>query len=386
MSNGDIIDGQDLDIDLGIKDGEIYYYNDKLLLENLPDETVSPRTISPFFLPSKRVPKRYIDRIRSFSDEEIEKLFHGELPLLVKRQKVSWETNKKLPYDEYQQELYGSVAIEDDQTVLDAIIGMGGMLEIGAGVSLLDVTSSLGLNVNFDEDVLEPTQTLSHEVSWYHMEVSKLIRHIGIENSTPNKQTIRGRLERISKMVFLQRFYRSGVELSNVRQFRIVADNGVIYLCDEDKLKSKRNRSASTYTDIIVGITSSYRKENEDNGFLSRDRLHKVYPTLNRSKIMPFLKWLDSNKRKFYHQKYLTWAIKRYLDHHPENATSQNQVHISFELFNNVVNEAGLLTRHFNLRLVKVERDNLLPRYKGIDFQILYEGNIVDGSQELGEK
>ncbi|CAH7395584.1 conserved hypothetical protein [Vibrio chagasii] len=373
--------------DDGLGEGEIYYYNDKLLLDNLPDEKVSPRTISPFFLPAKRMPKRFIDKVREFSDAELEKLFQGELPLLEKREIITWDKGgKKLPYDEKVTELYGSVALEDDKAVLDAITGIGGMLELGAGVSLNDVATSLNLNVDFEREVLDPNRLMSHDVVWYRIEASTLLHHIGVENKTSNKKTLRARLERISKMVFLQRFYRQGVELSNVKQFRVIADDGIIYLCNDDKLRSKRNRSASTYTDIIVGISSAYRRENEDNGFLSRERLHKVYPTLNRSKIMNFLKWLDSNKRKFYHQKYLTWAINRYYEHHSENATAQNKPHIQWEMFNNVINESALLSTHFNLTLVKKRRDGLLPRYKGIDYQILYDGNIIDGDTLLEEK
>lgn len=365
--------------DDGLAKGEVFYYDDELLLQELPDEKVSPRTVSPFFLPTKRIPRQFINRFRSYTDEEISSLFKGDLPLLHKRVKVPWATkgDEQHPYDEIQLELYGSVAVYDDRSVLDAITGMAGLLEVGSGVTLLDVTNSLDLDINFERDVLDPNRPLSHDALWHHIEVSKLLNHLGLRNSTPNKKTIRTRLERISKMVFLQRFYKNGKELSNVRQFRIVVDDGIIYLCNDKKLPSKGSRSVSTYTDIIIGISSSYRRENEDNGFLSRRRLHHVYPTLNKSKIMDFLKWLDSNLRSFYHQKYLTWAIERYYDHHPVNATSQNRSHIQYEMFRNVLMESALLETHFNLTLVKRKRDDLTARYNGIDYQILYENKIL---------
>lgn len=378
MKKDDNIDNALVEEDEGLAEGQIFYYDDELLLQELPDETVSPRTVSPFFLPAKRIPRQFIDKFRSYTDEEISSLFKGELPLLHKRVKVPWANNKekKLPYDETQLELYGSVAVADDRAVLDAITGMAGLLEIGTGVTLLDVTTSLGLDVDFSQDVLDPNRLLSHDSSWHHIEVSKLLSHLGLCNSTPNKKTIRNRLERISKMVFLQRFYKGGVELSNVRQFRIIVDDGILYLCNSKKLKARSKRGVNTYTDIIIGISSSYSRENEENGFLSRERLHHVYPTLNKSKIMDFLKWLDSNLRTFYHQKFLTWAIERYFDNHPVNATSQNRAHIQYEMFRNVLAESDLLEDHFNLKLIKRERDNLLPRYNGVDYQILYNNYV----------
>ncbi|MDK9789921.1 hypothetical protein [Vibrio sp. D431a] len=379
MSNKEVLE-ENFEEDSGIAAGEIYYYDEQLLLQELPDEKVSPRTVSPFFLPTKRIPKQFIDAVRSYSDDELVSLFKGELPLLSKRVKIYWpvESEKKdnPPYDETQLELYGSVAVSDDRAVLDAITGMAGLLEVGTGVTLLDVTNSLELDVDFDADVLEPNRPLSHDASWHHIEVSKLLSHLGLKNSTPNKKTIRTRLERISKMVFLQRFFKGGTELSNVRQFRIVVDDGIIYLCNQKKLPTRSSRGVNTYTDILIGISSSYRRENEDSGFLSRERLHKVYPTLNKSKIMDFLKWLDSNTRLFFNLKYLTWAIERYFESHPTNSTSQNKSHIQHEMFRNVLLESDLLEAHFNLRLVKRERKDLPPRYKGIDYQIIYNGKV----------
>ncbi|MGR5368490.1 hypothetical protein [Photobacterium damselae] len=360
-----------------LESGELYYYPTKDLVSELPDERISPRMVGGFFLPHARVPKKFIEMIRSFSDVEIEGLLTGSIPLMAKRfSKKQIAGGYKLPYDETSLELYGSIGISGDRTVLDAVTGVGSMLEM-RDVTLFDVVSSVrgGMDVDFDAMGLNPNMNMSNEAQWYHVRVNELLAHMGLTNSSPNKNTLKDRLDRISKMVFLQKFFISGKKLPNDRNFRIFVDNGVIYLCDLKELDNKKGKAVDTFTDILVGISPEYSLENERDGFLSRSRLHSVYPILNKTKIIDFLKWLDSNTRDFYNNKYLSWAIDRYYDSNADAMVGSNMTKLKGELFKNVVKEADLLSNHFNLQLVKLDSSkvkNPMKRYDYSDYQIVY--------------
>lgn len=359
---------------------EIGYYHSEELLSLDPDSKFSPRTLSPFFIPSKRIPKSYVDAIRQYSDEELTSLLRSEMPLMAKKMTVYPVGSSA--YHETQIELYGSVALVDDRAVLDAVTGIGSVLDINAKDEITlndiafflenaDIPSKKTFNYEIDlaEDALDPNLVLP-TASWYHIEVSELLKHLGLKNSNPNKKTLKKRLERLERMVFIQRFYDDkGREFSNHKTYRIVVDGGLIYLNNKKKLKHKR--TPETFTDLLVGISENYEAENEENGFLSRKRLHQVYPILNKTNIMDFLKFLDENTRDFFHTKYLSWAVERYYDHHPEGFSQQNIRYLTGKLHSAVVNEKQLLKDHFNFELVMTPSKKTQKRY-GIDYQIRY--------------
>ena len=371
--------------DDGLESGDLYYYPIKELVSEMPDERVSPRMVGGFFLPHRLVPKKYIDRFKSFSDDEIEGLLTGTIPLMSKRfNRKNIAGGKKLQYDETVLELFGSIGIAGDRTVLDAITGVGSMLEM-RDVTLFDVTSSIrdGMNVDFEAMGLNPNRKMNNDVQWYHVKVNELLGHIGLTNSSPNKDTLKDRLDRMSKMVFVQKFFVGGQKILNDRNFRIFIDNGVIYLCDTKELNNKAARAAKTYTDILVGISADYSLENDRDGFLSRSRLHSVYPILNKTKIIDFLKWLDSNTRDFYNNKFLSWCIDRYFCSNEEALIGANMSKLKKDLFHNIVREAELLDSHFNLQLVAVDKSKVkraFKRYDYGDYQIIYVGG---GSEEV---
>ena len=371
------------DVDVGLASGDLYYYPTRELLSELPDDRISPRMVGGFFLPHARVPKKFIEKIRSLSDVELEGLLLGSVPLMAKRfSKKQMVGGYKLPYDETSLELYGSIGISGDRTVLDAITGVGSMLEM-RDVTLFDVTGSIrdGMDVDFGAMGLNPNMRMSNDAQWYHVRVNELLAHIGLTNSSPNKNTLKQKLDRISKMVFLQKFFTGGKKLPNDRNFRIFVDNGVIYLCDLKELDNKGGRSVDTFTDILVGISPEYGLENERDGFLSRSRLHSVYPILNKTKIIDFLKWLDSNARDFYNNKYLSWAIDRYFDSNADALAGSNMTELKGFLFKNIVKESELLSNHFNLKLVQLDSSKIktpLKRYGYAEYQIFYVGSGDD--------
>lgn len=361
---------------------EIGYIDSQSLLEYDPDSKFSPRMLSPFFLPSKRIPQSYLNEIRSYTDEELIDLLTSEKPLMAKREKVyTPEGEIPKPYTEHQVELYGSVALVDDRAVLDAITGMGSMFElddptvdlsdIAYFLEVADIPSKKAGQYEFDlvADALDPSMKPPPAV-WYHVEVSELLKHLGLTNSNPNKKTLKKRLERLERMVFVQRFYDAkGKEFANHKTFRIIVDNGIIYLNNKKKLKNKK--TAETFTDILVGISENYEFVNEETAFLSRKRLHQVYPELNKTSIMDFLKFLDENSRDFFHNKYLSWAVERYYNHHAKNSGNQNLRFLTGKLHKAVVSQAKLLRKHFNFELTPAHGKPTQKRY-GLDYQIHY--------------
>nr|WP_281041239.1 hypothetical protein [Shewanella xiamenensis] len=365
--------------DMKGQESEVLYFPSETLEKEAGDSYVSSRTYGSFFIPSKQIPKLLKEDLLNHQDRTIEELLFGERALVEQTFKYPyWKNNPEINYDEMRVSLYGSIALTDDRNVLDGIIATGSQLlspSTQCEISLRDVCGFLNMDIDTLNSSTEFDRPLLNRGVYFHIKVPDLLRHLGLSTTTKNRVTIRNRLLRISKMMFVLKYFNNGTELPGTKQRNIIYSDELHFLLDSNSLKNKNNISPDTYTDIIVCINDQYLSELTNDGFLSRKRLMDVYPDFNKIYgLSDFLKFIDSHKRSFINKKRLTWLIDSYYDSKPQpSLSSMNIYHVKYKLFEEVKRQNQQILEHFGFTLCRENVVDLTNRYNNIDYRLVQE-------------
>ncbi|WP_076415091.1 hypothetical protein [Shewanella sp. UCD-KL12] len=348
------------------------YINSDDIIEYSGQKNVSSRVFNPFFCINKRVPKCLMDKIKSQDVDDLEKIIFGESPLLSKKIELAyWDKSETIDFDEMRVDLYGSVGLADDRSVLDGIIAKGDQIVTkGKTIRLGDVFEFLDIDVSDIYTKQQLSKPLLNRGTYYHITTSDLFKHLNMELQTKNRKMIRTRIDRLSKMLFRITKFREGIELPNPENRQFIYPEEQYFILDKNKLKNKNNFTADTYTNILVCVNDDYVKDLDSDGFLTRTRLLQVYHDFNSINGLPdFLKYLDSNKRSFIHTKKLSWLIDRYLGSKTEESMQGlNLYHTKKKLTDVIIKNAPKIFEHFQLRLEVLINDDS----KKVDYQFFH--------------
>ncbi len=337
---------------------------------------VTSRIFNSFFGITKSIPKPLLDILTEHNETAIEELIFGERPLMSET--VShpfWKDSKEYDFDTIEIQLFGSLGLISDRYVLDAIIAIGNQLNTKVNpVKLEDLVNYLDMDIKGQYSDTELEKTLLNRGTYYHIPVAKLFSHLRLKLQTKSRNLMKARIERLSKMLFVLKKFRGGVELPKSEKRNFIYPEEVYFILDHNKLKNKNNYTVDTYTDILVCVNEKYVDDLDSSmGFLSRQRLIDTYPKYNSvTGLSDFLRFIDQNKRTFIHTKKLSWLIDKYFESkNQKSMMGLNISHVKRQLTTRFIDETTNIEKDFNFTIRLLVEQNS----KKVDYQLFYNGD-----------
>lgn len=319
-------------------------------------DAVSSSMFDKIFVPSVRVPKAITERIKESSSQ----IALGIMPLhQTILEKPYWKKRR------YLVDVFGSICLADDRHFLDCVIAHGTIMNKASKYTLRQ-SAEEGLKIkdidwgayNNYERIDQPMH--NHGV-YFHITAKKLCHALNIKLVKSARNTIKERLRRLKNMELKITPEEDGVQLHDkIQELRLVGlDNH--FLLDRSVMKGN-DYNKETYSDLIIQVSTFYYNSLNGDGIIDRKRLQNHYVDLiGPNAIVDFYKMLDSHKRSWIHNKYLSELIITYFDY--KMATfGINRYYKLKQIFNQVVEDNDKLQIHFGIKLQKVHRKNSINK------------------------
>ena len=336
---------------------------------------VVSRIFNSFFGITKSVPKGLVDLLQEHNETALEELIYGDRPLMTETiAHPLWKSSEKFDFDKIEIQLFGSLGLIDDRAILDAIVAIGNQLNTKINpVQFKDFIDYMDMDVKGQYSDRELRKTLLNRGTYYHIPVPKLFNHLSRDLQTKSRNILKARIERLSKMLFVLKRFKNGIEHPKVEQINFIYPEEVYFILDHNRLKNKTNYTSDTYTDILVCVNDQYVDDLDHGlGFLSRGRLEEIYPKYNSvNGLSDFLRFIDQNKRSFIHTKKLSWLIDKYFDSkNDQTMLGLNISHVKRQLTQKFIDKAKNIEEDFNISIRLYVKDNS----NKVDYQLFYNG------------
>ncbi len=352
---------------------EYDFISNEFLTDVKGEQPVSSSMFEKIFLPSNRIPKSLLEEIAN-SPETAEKMMTTEIPLFQTFiEKPYWKNTKKNErgFERLNVDIYGAVCLADDRHLLDVIIAHGSMIkdaekytlrQVAEGFSIKDVAWEYCNSGIIDRPLI-------NRGVYFHITFKDICTGMNLKNQKKTRDKILERLRRLSIMQLQLTPVLSEEALHERRIAISLIDKEFHTLLDKSKI-SNRNFNESTYTDLIVNISSYYVATLNNDGIISRIRLKKHYVHLvGKNNIEDFYKTIDMHKRNYIHGKYLSDLLEQYI----ENKMSLFGINKSFklkQLFEQIILDKQKFRDHFSIILQEVNRKNKINKH--VDYKLLH--------------
>ena len=290
------------------------------LNEKLPDFHSTTTLFSGLFLPSTTIPKKLLQDIAS-DTVSLEKQLLAEKPLFTaKITKPYWKKGSNLRgYDEVDINIYSSVCLVSDRSVLEAIISAtGDLFDDLSRLTLRQAFEVSPVNVSYDYLSLQDYNRLdsaifSGDYDYYLVSFSRLFKFLNMTNTKKNRQTILSRIKRLSTMDIELKYSLKGEPAPKFDYKMSLVDRTYITFLVKDAIRNKKAITEDTRTHMILGVDRRYSLSLMQDGAISRERFVNSYYKLNGNyAFTDFAKYLDSHKREFLNGKVLKEMIEVY--------------------------------------------------------------------------
>lgn len=353
---------------------ELLYIDSDFLAENDGGSYVASTMLSRIFIPAQRVP-RYI--LEKYSDEtNIQRLLLAEAPITdVRISPPYWSkgTNRR-EFDTLHVEIYGSICLAGDRHCLDSIIAHGGLIHNpkDTPITLRQAAELCELDIDWSmyNDQSEIDQPLSNKGVYFHIQISTLLKAMGLKAGKTNREGLLPRLRRLSIMHLMLSFEKDGEKIPNRSRVMTLIDKDYHFLLNKKLINNPETIKADTFTDIIVCVNDFYVSSLREDGHISRERFLNDYPHLiGPGQFQDFAKSLDSHTRKYLHGKFLSDMIHTYF--HEKIEFYGINIHERTSLMiEQCLIKRGELINHFEL-ILKPD-DNPKKRIKGQDYRLMW--------------
>jgi hypothetical protein len=346
------------------------FISNDFLLEVKGEQPVSSSMLDAVFLSSNRIPKAILERIKE-EDGAAEKALMLEDSLLQTFiEKPYWKG--KRGFQRLLVEIFGTVCLADDRHLLDVIISHGHMINDAHKYTLRQIAEGSGLkDVDWDiyKNQTRIDQCMHNTGVYFHVGIKAVANAMKVKLHKSFRDRTIIRLRRLRNMELKITPEDNGRLLHNKANEIHLLGHDYHLLLDKSQMKGG-DYNSDTYTDIIVNVDNFYVKSLTEDGVISRKRMQSHYPFLvGKNNIEDFYKSLDTHKRTYIHNKYLSDLVMGYLNGKIA-MFGVNKTYKQEQLFNQLVEDKNKLYTHFNFRLRKVVRDN--PIGKKIDYIIDY--------------
>jgi hypothetical protein len=346
------------------------FISNDFLLEKKGEQPVSSSMLDAVFLASNRVPKVIMDRILASEDAAERVLLQEDSLLQTYIEKPYWKTQKT--FQRLLIEVFGTVCLADDRHLLDVIISQGQMINDAHKYSLRQVAEGCGLgDVDWDayKNQGRIDEPMHNTGTYFHISIKDVSKAMKIKLHKSFRERIVDRIRRLRNMELRITPEDCGNLLHHKANELHLLGQDYHLLLDVSQMKNESYKK-DTYTDIIVNVDNFYVNSLAEDGVISRKRMQNHYPHLvGKNNIEDFYKSIDSHKRRYVHNKYLSDLVISYL----ENKISMFGLNKSFkqeQLFNQIVDDRMKLVTHFGFKLKKIERDNVIG--KKVDYLFDY--------------
>lgn len=348
---------------------ELDFFTSDYLEHEEGDKPVVSNAYDQVFLASNRIPKGIKDLILS-DEKDIDKKLLLEKPLLQHViEKPFWKNNK------LNVEIYGTVCLAHDRAFMDNVIAHGSMIDNASNYTLRQVIEApfFGMqDVDWDaypypEKINAP---LSNQGVYFHIDTKTLANALNNKLQKSFRQRIQERMRRLRTMELKLTPEVDGVlQEHKSRVFNFLGPDHHLLL-DVSKMKGT-DFNSDTFTDIIVNVNEQYLHSLQDDGIITRRRMKHVYPELiGTNNIDDFYRMLDSHKRAFIHNKYLSDLIVTYFDGKIFNGGTNRSTKLR-ALYSQALEHSTLIEKHFGIRLVKVNRRSAIGK-TSYDYQMIH--------------
>lgn len=348
---------------------DLDYIDAAFLADYQSTKYVASTLFDKLFIPSKTIPKELIKRIAEDRELLEQQLLANEPLIKTTVEQPYWSKGQsQRDFDEVSIEVYGSICLADDRHLLDIIIAHGSMINNADHYTLRQAGELCNLKVNWENypDQSEIDEKLSNKGCYFHVTFKKLFEASNLTNVKPNRESVLKRLHRLSMMQLFLRFHKQGQEVPNRSAKVSIVGRDFHALQDPTQIRNKKSITANTVTDLIVNVSSFYVKTLDNDGQISRKRFLNNYTSLNgKNGVVDFLKYIDSHKRSFIHDKYLSELVEDYYSGKMSLFGMNKNFKIK-QTINILSTMQDELIQHFNLVLKKE------IRMKKEDWRLLY--------------
>lgn len=356
-------------------DDELLVFDAEFLAEEDGGAYVASTMFSAIFIPGHRVPKEILDPMTN-SQEELERQLLAEIPLYTARiAKPYWAKGaNQRDFDAINVSIYGSICLTGDRHALDSIIANGSLIynPNDTPITLRQATDLCNLEVDWDffNDQSEIDRPLRNRTVYFHVQASALLKSMGLKPTKPNKKTLIQKLNRLALMTLELTFEKDGVTIPNRSKRLSLIDKDFHLLLNRNVIRNQSGITHDTFTDILIGVNNFYLSSLNSDGSISRTRFLNDYPNLlGIAGQEDFFKHIDSNRKFFYHGRFLSDVIYEYFEQ-KMSLFGMNLYNKTSALYNQVIKMQPKLKRHCGF-IIKPEH-NPNKRIKGQDYRIYY--------------
>lgn len=306
----------------------------------------SKRIVSTIFDTCFTPCKHEIDIQNYYSPEDIRAISSGEKPWAQTTvSKPYWVKDRD--YDELDVSIYGALGNTDDRHLLDYMIAAGEPLKQKSiqQATMRDVlwswerlsaetqnkTSEFGtrdeaylqsnLPVSIPEDYLSLSTVnnldscvFSDNYIYLVIEVTTILALLGKGPGIENKRKLLSVLDKLSLIEFRATPLKDGGSIPQLDQVKIkLLDNNYYTFCDTSNIRNKGALNKNSFNHIVVGIGSQYYMSLKQDASIPREKLIKKFMGLkNKNHVIDFIKFLESNRTGFFHNRSLKKLIGEY--------------------------------------------------------------------------
>lgn len=344
------------------------------LSEQMGDEHTSSTMLNKAFIPMDRVPAQIAQKLAS-SPEAAQQMLQAESAIYsFSIMKPYWKGQgaAERGFDKLFVEVYGALLLAPDANILDNIIAHGNMITNASNYTLRQILSAQQMGItNPRFDLIANQRSLDKQLlnrgAYFHLPINTLLKALNLAVGKKNRDKV---LSSIRRMSIAQ--LSVSPELEDTRRpgmnFSLI-DTEFFLVCDENKVRNKKTIKPDTFTDIIVNISEYYLDSLRKDGQIDRNRLRSSYGNLvGNENLEDFLKYIDSHKREYIHNKYVKQCILNYLNDKATLLTINKSSKVS-RIYAAVIDRETEIYRHFSFRLFREGGDD-----KNIKF--MYEKSV----------
>ncbi|MCO4320001.1 hypothetical protein [Aliidiomarina quisquiliarum] len=352
----------------------LLYIDSDFLAENDGSSYVASTMLSRIFVPSQKVPKEILQRYRD--EESVQRQLLAQEPIAdIRISPPYWSKGaNKREFDTLYVEIFGAICLTGDRHCLDCIIAHGGLIHnpTDRQLTLRQAAELCGLDVDWSRynDQSRIDKPLLNSGVYFHVQVSTLLKAMGLAPVKKNRQALLPKLQRLALMHLLLSFESEGIKIPNRGRILTLVDKEYHLLLNKNLIRNQNSLSDDTFTDLIICVNDFYISSLSEDGQISRERFLNEYPYLiGQGQFEDFAKYLDSHTRNYLHGKFLSDLIYSYYNEKIDTYGMNIYEKVALMIEQSLVKKSELLT-HFELLL----KPDLNPkkRIKGQDYRLMW--------------
>jgi len=353
---------------------DLLYIDSDFLAENDGSSYVASTMLSRIFVPSQKVPREILQRYRD--EESVQKQLLAEEPIAdVRISPPYWSKGaNRREFDTLHVEIFGAICLTGDRHCLDCIIAHGGLIHNSGEkqLTLRQAAELCGLDVDWSRynDQSRIDKPLLNSGVYFHVQVSTLLKAMGLTAAKKNRQALIPRIKRLALMHLMLSFEKEGLKIPNRSRMLTLIDKDYHLLLNRNLIRNPAGLSDDTFTDLIICVNDFYISSLREDGQISRERFLNDYPYLvGPGQFEDFAKYLDSHTRNYLHGKFLSDLIYTYYNEKIETYGMNIYEKVSLMIEQSLLKKSELIT-HFELIL---QPDvNQKKRIKGQDYRLMW--------------